>query len=295
MQSRTTGQTHAARGIRAWHGSWRQFPHTAFWGDLDLVPWGQAQTMHAMQKLIHIYCKWQTHDFATSCAWVSLSLSLSLLDLTTHLPLKQGKKLKTHSATLVVALPAEANFLPYKVWISILSYFHCNKVKCIEMISSHTHTHWALPSKLSASKTPLEGLAMARMKGCSSEHSRSEKIGAVVQVVACNLGSQWFALVAWCEVLGIHHLQSTNDLQCNLQFEVLQFNVPGGVLLLDAGATSGTPDTPDAPHFSGTPDIPGTPNAPGTPDTPDTVLTESPKSAALSGAAMWAATAAWLG
>ena len=72
---------------------------------------------------------------------LSLSLFLSLLALTTHLPLKQGKKLKTHSATLVVGRPAEANFAPREVWISILSYWHCNKVKCIEMISSHTHTH----------------------------------------------------------------------------------------------------------------------------------------------------------
>ena len=73
-----------------------------------------------------------------------LSLDSHLMcmgDLTTHLPLKQGKKLKIHSATLVVALPAEANFAPRKVWHSILSYCHCNKVKCIEMISSHTHTH----------------------------------------------------------------------------------------------------------------------------------------------------------
>ena len=146
-----------------------------------------------------------------------LSLDSHLMcmgDLTTHLPLKQGKKLKIHSATLVVALPAEANFAPRKVWHSILSYCHCNKVKCIEMISSHTHTHthWALPSKLSASKTPLEGLAMARMQDCSSGHSRSEQSGAIPQV-SCNLGSQWFALVAWCEVLGIHHLQST--ITCN--------------------------------------------------------------------------------
>jgi len=63
--------------------------------------------------------------------------------------------------------------------------------------------------------------------------------------------------------------------------EVLQFNVPGGVLLLDPGATPGTPDTPDAPGFSGAPESPGTPDAPGTPDTPDRVLTESPKSAAV--------------
>ena len=60
---------------------------------------------------------------------------------------------------------------------------------------THTHTHWALPSKLSASKTPLEGLAMARMQDCSSGHSRSEQSGAIPQV-SCNLGSQWFALVA---------------------------------------------------------------------------------------------------
>ena len=146
MQSRTTDQTHGARGIHAWYGSWGQFPRSAFWGGLDLVSWGQAQIMHAMQKLIHTKGK---HNFAISlltlisCAWVSLSLSLflSLLALTTHLPLKQGKKLKTHSATLVVGRPAEANFAPREVWISILSYWHCNKVKCIEMISSHTHTH----------------------------------------------------------------------------------------------------------------------------------------------------------
>ena len=82
-------------------------------------------------------------DSHLMCMGVSLSLSLflSLLALTTHLPLKQGKKLKTHSATLVVGRPAEANFAPREVWISILSYWHCNKVKCIEMISSHTHTH----------------------------------------------------------------------------------------------------------------------------------------------------------
>ena len=36
---------------------------------------------------------------------------------------------------------------------------------------------------------------MARMQDCSSEHSRSEQNGAIPQV-ACNLGSQWFALVA---------------------------------------------------------------------------------------------------
>ena len=60
---------------------------------------------------------------------------------------------------------------------------------------THTHTHWALPSKLSACKTPLEGLAMARMQDCSSGHSRSEQSGAIPQV-SCNLGSQWFALVA---------------------------------------------------------------------------------------------------
>ena len=140
-----------------------------------------------------------------------------------------------------------------------------------------------LPSKLSASKTPLEGLAMARMQDCSSGHSRSEQSGAIPQV-SCNLGSQWFALVAWCEVLGIHHLQST--ITCNatsnaaevpvlLAWHCPSLNVPGGLLPALGWCGWGTPDTPDTP---GTPDTPA-------PDTPDTTGTESPKSAAVSGAA----------
>ena len=110
---------------------------------------------------------------------------------------------------------------------------------------------------------------MARMQDCSSEHSRSEKIGAVPPQVACNLGSH--GLLWWHDVKFWESIICKAPMTCNATSnagEVLQFNVGRGVLLLDLGAT------PDAPGY------------PGTPDTPDTVLTESPISAALIGAAM---------
>ena len=116
-QTKPMGQGGSMHGT-ALEGSFHtlHFDEVCIWN-----PEARHKSCMQCKKLIHIYCKWKTHDFATSlltlisCAWVSLSLSLSLLDLTTHLPLKQGKKLKIHSATLVVAMPAEANFAPYKV------------------------------------------------------------------------------------------------------------------------------------------------------------------------------------
>ena len=89
---------------------------------------------------------------------------------------------------------------------------------------------------------------MARMQDCSSEHSRSEKIGAVPPQVACNLGSH--GLLWWHDVKFWESIICKAPMTCNATSnagEVLQFNVGRGVLLLDLGAT---PDAPGYPTYT---------------------------------------------